>query len=181
MFEVFFEPTTNDEKGFRHALWLLSGFIIHEKYPVTSSEYKSDSDEAQIQIQEIRNRIINTHTYQQLSPSHQKEILKGKRVLNWERIAKKAGFSLKTFRQLFSFQSSYIHSDGLSGTQIITAKTSADQIELLEIQMKVTMIIMSKMILDYIRFFPESKYAAEKDPYTYNLVRICSSLANKLP
>jgi hypothetical protein len=31
MFEVFFEPTTDDEREFRHALWLLSGFGIREK------------------------------------------------------------------------------------------------------------------------------------------------------
>ena len=181
MFEVFFEPATDDEKEYRHALWLLSGFILREKYAPSTPEFKKEYDDSRIQIQEMRERLKKTQTFKNLSSKQQKNILEGERRRSWERVAKSAGFGLQTIRQVYAFHSSYVHADGLSGTQITTAKTRDDQIQFIETQMSFVMMVMSKMILDYVKTFPESAEIAKVYPKSLNLADFCSHLASNLP
>lgn len=181
MFEVFFEPTTEDDKEFRHALWLLSGFILREKYAPSTSEFQKEYDESREQIQEMRERIKTTEAYKSLTQKQKKDVLNGKRRRTWDQVAKNAGFGEITIRQIYAFQSSYVHADGLSGTQITTAKTKDEQIEVIETQMTLVMMFMSKMILNYTQMFPESDDIAKLYPKSMSLASFWSGVASQFP
>ncbi len=181
MFEVFFEPTTEDDKEFRHALWLLSGFILREKYAPSTSEFQKEFDESRVQIREMRERIKTTQVFKSLTQKQQKDILKGKRRRTWDQVVKNAGFGERTIRQIYAFQSSYVHADGLSGTQITTAKTKDEQIQFIETQMTLIMMFMSKMILNYTRTFPESDEIAKSYPISLSLAAFWSGVASRTP
>ena len=113
MFEVFFEPITDDEKEYRHALWLLSGLILREKYAPTMGEFEQEYKDAREEIQKIKERLERTQAFQKLTPKQQKQALQGKRQRDWERVAKSAGFGERTIRQIYAYLSSYAHADGL--------------------------------------------------------------------
>ncbi len=82
---------------------------------------------------------------------------------------------------MYAYYSGYVHADGLSGTQIVTAKTAQDQVEHIEIHMLTIMLVLSKMILDYAKKFPEAKAACDKNPDVYYRAEIWSGAASRLP
>src|SRR5260221_10792360 len=57
LFEIFFEPSTEDEFEFNHALWLLSGFVIRENFDPSDPTLQEQITKAQKEIQEMRNRL----------------------------------------------------------------------------------------------------------------------------
>ncbi len=180
MFEVFFEPVTDDEKEYCHALWLLSGLVLREKPPITG-ELEEEYKEARKEIQEIRERLKRTQVFQSLTPKQQKRILEGKRQRDWERLARNAGFGERTIRQIYGYLSSYAHADGLSGIQLITAKTQNEQIKFIETQMTITMMILSKMILDYMNRFTESDKMAKAHPKALSIAKFWSKIVEDVP
>src|SRR5574341_1021531 len=149
MFEVFFEPATDDDFEYNHALWQLSGFIIREGFVPTDPSLAADYARAQKEIEEIRDRLRKTQKFNTLTPNQQKVVLRGKRTREWAGLAKGMGIGKQTIGRIYAYQSSYVHADGLSGAQLVSARTAAEQIELIETNMHFVMIVMSKMILDY--------------------------------
>lgn len=180
MFEVFFEPVTDDEFEFKHALWQLSGFVIREKFSATAPTPQSQLTN-QMEIQKMRDRLRNTKKFNSLKSREQKDVLKGIRKRNWESIAKAAGFGKQTIRQIYNYQSGYVHADGLSGTQIFSLQTARGQIEFIEINMRTVMIILSKMIIQYAKKFPEAEVVCKKNPDTFYQARVWSESVSILP
>lgn len=181
MFEVFFEPKTEDEFEFNHALWLLSGFIIRVDYAPSDPTLQDEVSKAKIEIQEMRSRLQKTRKYISLKPGEQKDVLKGKRLRSWKSVAKAAGFGEKTIQKMYAYYSGHVHADGLSGTQIMTAQTRQDQVEHLETHMRVIMLVLSKMIMEYARKFTEAKNVCNKNPDAYFSAEIWSGVASRLP
>ena len=181
MFEVFFEPATEDEFEFKHALWLLSGVVVRENYVPSDPALQSQFTNAQKEIQVIRTRLQNTKKYNSLKPDEQKKVSKGKTIRNWKAVAKAAGFGEQTIQLMYAYYSGYVHADGLSGAQIVTAKTSQDQVKHIESLMHTIMIVLSKMIIDYAKKFPEARAACDKNPEAYYRAEIWSEAASRLP
>jgi len=180
MFEVFFEPTNDDELKFSHALWQLSGFAIREKFPISDPEYQKQAADFQREIEAMRDRIKSTEKFKSLSSGEQRTVLKGKRKRDWTR-ARAAGFGEQTIRQIYSYQSAYVHADGLSGAQIVSLPTAQDQIEFIEMQMRIVMIVLSKMIIQYAKKFPESRAICDGNPDTFRMAKVWSGAVSLLP
>jgi len=180
MFEVFFEPATDDEFEFKHALWQLSGFVIREKFSVTAPTLQNQVTN-QTEIQKMRDRLQNTKKFSLLKSGEQKNVLKGGRKRNWENIAKAVGFGEQSIRQIYSYQSGYVHADGLSGTQMFSLQTAQEQIDFIEIHMRTVMIVLSKMIIQYANKFSEAKAVCDKNPGTFHMTKVWSGAASILP
>ena len=148
MFEVFFEPTTEDDFEFNHALWLLSGFKIREDFIPTDPELQERIVSSQEEIQEMRDRLAKTEKFKALSKSQKKDVLMGFRRRPRSNVAQAAGFGEEFIRRVYGYYSGYVHADGLSGTQLFSLKTGQEQTEFIENHMRTVMIILSKMILD---------------------------------
>ena len=181
MFEVFFEPKTEDEFEFNHALWQLSGFVIRVDYAPSDPSLQGEVAKARKEIQEIKSRIQKTTKYKLLKPGEQKNVLKGKGLRSWKSVAKAAGFGEKIIQQMYAYYSGFVHADGLSASQIMTAQNRQDQFDHIEIHMRVIMLVLSKMIIEYSRKFPEAKKVCDKDPEAYFSAEIWSGVASRLP
>jgi len=147
MFEVFFEPSNDDEFEFNHALWKLSGFIIRENFSSPDPTHQIRMKQAKIDIQGFRERIQSTKKYASLHPKEQKMVLKGKRTRNWTGVLNAAGLGESYSRRIYAYYSGFVHADGLSSLQIVSAKTEKDQIGNCEEHLRVMMILMSKLIV----------------------------------
>jgi hypothetical protein len=181
LFEVFFEPATDDEFEFNHALWQLSGFIIREKFPSSDPNFEKQVSRAQEEIREIKIRLQRTEKFNSLTRKQQKDILKGNRRRDWKKVAKTAGFGHQTVRQMYAYYSGYVHADALSGVQLMGAETAQDQIEFIEIYMHTVMIILAKMVVEYSKKFSEAKAVCDKNPDVFYAAKVASQAISVLP
>ncbi len=179
MFELFFESVTDDEREFRHALWLLSGFVIREDYVPFDPSFRNRIAKSQQDITKMRTRIRNTLTFASLTEKQKRQVLKGNRSpKKFEERVKAAGFGPDIIRQMYSYFSGYIHSDGLSATQIIQAETKEQQLEYIQGCMNIAMIIMSKMILEYKKLFPSAEAWCIAKPKAFILAEVWSEASS---
>jgi hypothetical protein len=181
MFEVFFEPKTDDEFEFNHSLWLLSGFIIRESFSPLDPALQVQLANAKEEVREMRARLQKTKKYNSLKPSDQRKVLKGEGIRSWKSVAKAAGFGKQTIQRMYAYYSGYVHADGLSGTQIMAAKNWQGQIEHIDIHMQLIMLVLSKMIIEYAKRFPEAKGECDKNTDAYSRAEIWSEVASRLP
>lgn len=129
----------------------------------------------------MRTRLQKTNKYKSLKPGEQRKVLKGEGIRSWKSVAVAAGFGEQTISRMYAYYSGYVHADGLSGTQIVSAQSAQDQIEHIEIHMRTIMLVLSKMINDYTKRFPETKAACDKNPQAYHQADIWSAVAGRLP
>ena len=181
LFEVFFEPTTDDEFEFNHALWQLSGFVIRENFVPSDSALQPQVAKLQQEIANMRTRLRKTQKFNSLTPREQKDVLKGKRRRDWTSVAKAAGFGEQTIRQMYAYYSGYVHADGLSGVQIVDAKTAQDQIGYIETHMTTVMMVMSKLIIEYANKFSEARAICDKNPVAFYRAQVWSGVASRIP
>ena len=181
MFEVFFEPVTEDDFEFNHALWLLSGFVIRGKLTSSDPTIQSKVTNAKKEIQEMRTRLQKTKKYQSLESEEKKKVRRGIGIRNWKSVAKSAGFGEKYIQLIYAYLSGYVHADGLSSTQIATAQSKQVQIGFIERQMRTIMIVLAKMIINYAKKFPEAKAVCDKNPDIYYQAEILAGAASRLP
>jgi hypothetical protein len=181
LFEVFFEPTTEDEFEFNHAFWQLAGFVVREGFIPSDPALKSQIPKLQREIDEMRTRIQKTKKFRSLKRGEQKNVLKGKRKRDWTSLAKAVGFGEQTIRRMYSYYSGYVHADGLSGIQVVTVKTAPEQIEFIEGNMYTVMILLSKMIIEYAKRFPEAEAVCDKNPDAFFQAEIWSGAAERMP
>lgn len=173
LFEVFFEPASDDDSEFAHALWKLSGFVLRETYDPTGPTPP--------EVQALRARLQNTGRFRSLTLPQQRDTLRGRRDRDWSAVARAAGFGENTLRMLYKYYSGYVHADGLSGAQIADADTLKVQREHAFRHMQVVMIVLAKMILNYADRFAESRQVCGKRPTTYYLAQIYSGAAGMAP
>jgi len=181
LFEVFFERAPSDEREFRYQMWRLSGFAVRELHTPADPTMASQVAQSQADLQDIRRKLSRTRRFKKSSASLQQSLLKGRKPhRDWTAVAKAAGFGEKTIRLMYAYYSGYAHADGLSGAQIVSADTRAQQIEFVELHMRTTMMVLSKMILDYSGAFGESRRACQSKPEALFRAQIWVSVAARL-
>lgn len=181
LFEVFFEPTTEDEFEFRHTLWQLSGFVVREGIVPNDPTLGPRYAEAQTEVQDLRRRIERTATYRSLKTSQQKDVRRGRTLRNWRDVARAAGFGERTVEKMYAYYSSYVHADGLSGTQIASARTRQEQEDLACGCMDLVVVAMSKAIVGYAQMFAEARDVCSKNVDAFQLAQVWSEAAAHLP
>ncbi|MCK4788511.1 MAG: hypothetical protein KAV87_32520 [Desulfobacteraceae bacterium] len=164
LFEVFIAPTNDDEFEFRHALWQLSGFIVREGLAPTDPSLEEAAIEAGEDIEHLRDRIRSTHAYKALTKKQKRNVLNGRRTRNWKEVALSAGFGPQFIKRVYSYYCSYVHADGLSGVQIMGAKTAEEQKFHIKMHMFTLLLVMSKMILNYADKFEEAEKVLHNHP-----------------
>lgn len=181
MYEVFFEPSTDDDREFRFTLWQLAGMLVLDKWGKPDNLSEGVYEESQRYIKELKDRIQQTQRYQTLSKGEQKTVLtKGKMSsYHWRDAAKAAGFTNR-FIDIYRYYSSYVHADGLSTSQVMNSQTKKEQIELIELAMFIVTVILSKIILNYYDNFPESKTVCKKQQNSYKLAQKYATVSSTL-
>ena len=80
-----------------------------------------------------------------------------------------------------TYYSGYVHADGLSGVQIVDAKTARDQIGYIETHMTTVMMVMSKLIIEYANKFSEARAICDKNPAAFYRAQVWSGVASRIP
>jgi hypothetical protein len=180
LYDVYFGPSSENEFEFEYATWKLAGFVIRENYVPSDPAFKNDYETSQKQIHEIRERIKKTKKIQSLKPNQQKSVLQGKRIKNRKRTAKAAGFGEKTLTLLYKYYSGYVHADGLSASQIMASETRKEQVKMFKFHMIFMMILLSKLIVEYAKRFPESAKACLNKLEIFTHAKVYAISANFL-
>lgn len=162
LFEVFLEEQSEDEFEFNHALWQLAGFSIREGIQPAQPEFQDAYFQAQTDNENIRDRIKRTEKFQSLNRKQQKLVLDGKRIRGRIQVAEAAGFGKQVIRQIYKYYSGYVHSDGLSASQIFEAETSSEQAQSTHLHLIVTSIVLSKLIVSYYEKYEEARSVCMK-------------------
>jgi hypothetical protein len=181
MYELFFEPISEDEQEFRHTYWLLSGFVIREKYVSDRPSAKKSFGGLLHEIEELRLRIQKTSHYATLTEGTKKRCLAGDMPNKaFEKRLEAAGFAPKFTLRAHRYLSGFAHSDGLVAIQITQAKSEEDQKKYIRSYMHMIMMVMSKMILSYKKMFPSAEAWCMAKPEILRLAEIWSDTTRRL-
>jgi len=181
MFEVFFEDIADDEREFRHAVWQLSGFVIREGTIFQDLVTGDRRAESQREIDKMRTRIRNTAFFVSLTAGQQKAALRGDRQPGaFSGRLRRAGFAPETVHTIRRYLSGFVHSDGLAGAQIIQANSAAQQIAFIESCMRMMMVVISKMILEYKKAFTSAEAWYLAKPQAAHLADVYSGAGSLL-
>lgn len=179
MFEVFIDPV-DDEFEFRHALWQLSGFIVREGISPTDPSLEDAAIKAGQDIEHLRDRIRSTQAFEALTTRQKRNALKGRRSRDWGQVALAAGFGIQFIRRIYSYYSGYVHADGLSGVQIISAISAGEQKFHIRIDLFTILLCMSKMILDYANKFEEAEEITRQNPQLLERIYVWTEAIRRL-
>ncbi|GEM_PF-2489663 len=179
-FEVFIAPKNDDEFEFNYCLWHLSGQVVLEDFVPFDPTLQEEAKIAQEEIKALRDRIRATAVFQGLSPKAQKEVLKAKRKRDWLMAAKSAGFTHQFIRRIYAYSSGFVHADGFTAGQLMSAQTKLDQIFHAQIHLITIMIVLSKFILDYGQLFEEARALFPNFKTAYDRAVIWSEIAKNL-
>jgi hypothetical protein len=179
-FEVFVAPKTNDEFEFNYCLWHLSGHVIRENLIPIDPALHKDYKIAQEDIKALRDRLMATSQFQNLKSKQQKDILRGKRKRDWLFVAKSAGFGHQFIRRIYAYYSGFVHADGFTAGQLMSAQTRNDQLFHAHIHLITLMIVLAKFILDYGKLFDEVRAIFPRYNFAYERAMFWSDIAKMM-
>ena len=162
---IFVSPTLVQEKEFRYYCWDLSGIIEREDYPATSEESIKKLNVEKREKKELIEKLEKNLFYRKISPEGRKRLKNGNwRIFKtWRDLAKESSMSVEYFNLIYSYLSSYCHSGRLSVMQIEQSKKLSTQKELMGTLIQFNIIILARLIRDYLIYLPECNYAHEKN------------------
>jgi hypothetical protein len=187
MFEVFFEPDTDDLLEFRFAQWQLSSLVrrtdLFRRMAPEDQKYQSEAARLQERIEEMCDRIQRTEAFSSLTLKQQHRALEGKRMPPRSRreMLEACGLGVQTFGLLYGAWSSDVHSDELSLASIVDADSQGDQVSHVEATMSAIAMLMARMILDYEETFSEAKRLCNARSDGFSLAQIWAEAAGELP
>lgn len=142
---VFNLPPNNDEMELRYNLWIYGGLIQLIKEEPIIEENRPIFSIIQERTINIEKLIRNNTIFKDIKPKSAEKILKaGKwRIkiikeenrydhIGWAEIAEQVGFDNKNAKILYSFLSSYAHSDSLCISHIRVAKTESERVLIID-------------------------------------------------
>ncbi len=170
--EVFVAPVSDDAFRFEYALWKLSGIVLRENYVPSDPAFADDIAKAQQELVDVRTALSSTATFTALTPKQQAEAMKGKRIRQWTEVAQQVGFNETKLRKLYGYFSSYVHADGLSASQVVSAGTAQEQIDHIDFHMRVVLICMSQLVLQLVDKYPEAMEVAASEPEATQVAKL---------
>lgn len=169
---VFVEPTTEEEKDFRHLSWKLADLMERQRYGAMSPQGKIKLAQEQELIAAIKNKISQNQFYNQITPKQQNALLdRGSwRLKGWTEIGISAGLSEDHAKSCYRFLCSYAHAGSMSVLQIRQAETAEQQKALCGASMGLAMITMAFFMKSYCHLFEKpQKFIDQNDDFKNNI------------
>lgn len=178
---VFVAEEKEELKEFRFLCWDLAGYIERSKFQATTEDHSNLKQSEAQAIESLTNKIKENAVFKSLSPSEQKQALKGEWRLNykWHDLATKAGFSIDYFRQQYKFLCSYAHASRLSVIQIQQNKSFNQQKDMATSAIGTMMVVLAKHMADYIEIMPQLK-AIKTDMGKYGIIDFWKTIGEQL-
>jgi hypothetical protein len=116
---VFYLPQNDDDFELRLAYWDIAGLISRQDYTTVIPEYQQQLIREKIEIDDLKIKIQQNPHFKNLSKDHAGKILSGNwPLIGWKKTGIEIGMNEKIINQIYSYLSSYAHSDGLSNIQL---------------------------------------------------------------
>jgi hypothetical protein len=162
---IFVAPSTEEDKELRYLCWDMAGIIEREDYPTRNPEFKQRKHDEQVEKHELLDRIKNNPFFKKLSSDGKKRVQKGNwRIFKqWHDLAREAKLSEEYFKVTYSYLSSYCHSGRLSIMQIEQSNNLNTQRDLCDTLIQMNIVIIARLIHDYIDFMPDCKTSFESN------------------
>lgn len=176
---IYIQPSSMEEKEFRHDLWKLGGFLDRQRFMATTDEGRAILIEEKKLSEELKQKIENNPIYAQLPQPRQKDALKGKWRLGrqWVDIAESSGTHKHYFVSLYAYLSSFAHSGHLGILQLSQATERHVQASLGNFYTHVSLTLMSHFIISYCELFEEVRLFFESNEDYKRIVRTYYVLA----
>lgn len=178
--EVFIAPVSDDEFRFEYALWKLSGIAIRENYTTTLPIPGEVFAAAQKELADVRATLSSTEMFSTLTQKQRAEVMKGRRIRKWTDIAQQVGLDETLLRKLYSYFSSYVHADGLSASQVVSAGTAKEQIGHIHFHMGVVLTCMSLLVVWLLEKHPEAMKLSASELEATRIARLWSGAIAKV-
>jgi hypothetical protein len=117
---LFVAQVPEEEKHFRFLVYEYCGLKQRQSFPVSLPAHKKKLEEEAIYVQSLKSKIVESLFFQKEDKRVQNKIIEGikPRLKSWKSLIKEAGLKLGMDENLYSFKSSYTHSEYLSVLQI---------------------------------------------------------------
>lgn len=179
---VLVNPKDKQEQDFRFLCWDLAGFIEREKFPGKTSIAIKIKEDEQVLKKEVISQLENISIFQNLGKEEKKNLLRGNWRINksWTDLAEAASIPDKTFKHIYSYLCSYSHSGRLSIIQIEQSKDVETQKKLSQTFLSINLIILARIILEYVDLIPECKNVFESNPQAVFLTNVWNETGNNI-
>jgi hypothetical protein len=117
---LFVDKISEEEKHFRFLVYEYCGIKQRQSFFVSLPEHKKKKEEEAVHLHNLKSKIIASLFFKREDKKVQKKILDGvqPRLKSWKILMKEAELKLGIDSNLYSFKSSYTHSEFLSLMQI---------------------------------------------------------------
>jgi hypothetical protein len=134
-----------------------------------------------LNIDDLKNAVKSTAFFKKLEKKQQQQSLKGEiqPKRKWEELVKAASFS-ETFRKIYAYQSAFVHSTSISVIQTSQADTDKKMFEYVHVTIGLVMMILGKMIVNYVNIYPGLKQICSSNEEMFTLAKALSISASKL-
>ncbi len=182
-FYVFDYPKSNADKEFAYLVWHLSGLLIRQGFHPLSRYGKDKLNKEKEYINRLQEQIRNFAQFNNYTLRQQKDIIeKGKWKLPIKdekgdyyipgpaKIALLAGMDKQHAYDIYSYLSSYAHSDYLSVMQTRQPVSAQNRYRLINASQDIAKIAIALITVSYTRVFPKTKPVIENnEKYSYSI------------
>lgn len=160
-FYIYVLPSDRQTVEFRYWSWWLSGLLSRQKMAERADSVPENIVAERKEVLSIREKIQGNPVFGTLSNKQQRAMVEeGKwRLPGWGKIAKDTGLNSMLSEMVYSFLSTYAHSESASIMQ--TSQMYHDRVEgsMADTTIGLLMVLSAKMIEAYIKVFPECETA----------------------
>lgn len=183
---IYNNDLAEDERLFRYKLWEVSGLISRQSFDTSQFQenQQKKQDEAKV-IETILKEIENMPEYSTLGKQQKKKLdtYGLPRIESWHNLIDESDLKPEMFKQIYSYYSSYAHSEYISILQISQANLNAQSksnIEMIKTTLSVVRIVTCLSIKFYSKRFKSAEIVFNTLPNTIQMaVRIWSGIGNK--
>lgn len=154
---LFGDSISDEEKVFRINVWKYSAIKQRSEFRALSKESKQQQERDFISNEGTRKEIENSKFFSQYNQSEQRVILEGKKprlFYSWKSLMDICRFRNKLYKDIYSFKSSYAHSEFLSVLQIKDKVPELNKKANTHYSLILVHSILCKCILDLCDIFP---------------------------
>lgn len=172
---LYSNDCSEEEKQFRLDVWSYSGIKQRSTFSINSAEGKACQEKDILFADEVFGKIKKSNYFKKYKRI-EGEILKGKKPkldYGWQRLIKESKLRQSFFNDMYSYESSYSHSEFLSILQISSTDNGRVSIRDNNSFVFIADILCSRTICDLIIMFPSlEKFIIEYDEKLWNEIKV---------
>ena len=154
---LFCDKIDDEEKEFRLNVFKYSGLKQRSEFVDLPEEFKLQQEKEIIHVESLKELVSNSKFFSIYTKNERKDILKGikPRLFNtWRKLNELSSFQKSSFKNFYSFNSSYAHSEFISVLQIKSQGYGINENSKSHYTLMLHHSLICKCIIDLTNLFP---------------------------